>query len=165
MCQYLKLFGMTNLKIGDKAPDFKAKDENGNFISLTDFSGKKVILYFYPKDMTPGCTVQAQNLRDNQNELNQNGCVVIGVSADDEKRHLKFIEKHNLPFTLIADTDKAVINAYGVWGPKKFMGKEYDGIHRTTFIIDENQTIIGIIEKVKTKDHTNQILEELEKNK
>ncbi len=156
---------MTNLKIGEKAPDFQAKDENGKTISLSDFKGKKVILYFYPKDMTPGCTVEAQNLRDHYKELTDKGFEVIGVSADDEKRHQKFIEKHELPFHLIADSDKKVINAYGVWGPKKFMGREYDGIHRTTFVIDENGTIELIIPKVKTKLHAQQILEELEKNK
>jgi peroxiredoxin Q/BCP len=156
---------MTNLKVGDKAPDFKGKDENGNSISLNDFKGKKVILYFYPKDMTPGCTVEAQNLRDHYDVLTKKGFVVIGVSADDEKKHQKFIEKHQLPFHLIADTDKSIINAYGVWGPKKFMGKSYEGIHRTTFVIDENGTIEAIIPKVKTKEHAQQILELLEENK
>jgi peroxiredoxin Q/BCP len=154
---------MTNLKVGDKAPDFKAKDENGKVISLSDFKGKKVILYFYPKDMTPGCTVEAQNLRDHYKELLEKGFEVIGVSADDEKKHQKFIEKHDLPFHLIADTEKEVINAYGVWGPKKFMGKEYDGIHRTTFVIDEKGNIELIVPKVKTKEHAQQILAELEK--
>ncbi|HIP36882.1 MAG TPA: thioredoxin-dependent thiol peroxidase [Crocinitomix sp.] len=156
---------MTALKIGDKAPQFKAKDENGNEISLQNFKGKKVILFFYPKDMTPGCTVEAQNLRDHYSVLTEKGFEVIGVSADDEQRHQKFIEKHQLPFHLIADTDKTVLNAYGVWGPKKFMGREYDGIHRTTFVIDENGSIELIITKVKTKEHAQQILAELEKNK
>ena len=156
---------MTHLKVGDKAPEFTAKDENGKEISLKDFKGKKVILYFYPKDMTPGCTVEAQNLRDHYKELLEKGFEVIGVSADDEKRHQKFIEKHDLPFHLIADTDKTVINAYGVWGLKKFMGREYEGIHRTTFVIDENGYIELIIPKVKTKEHAQQILAELEKNK
>ena len=154
---------MTHLKVGDNAPNFKAKDENGKEISLKDFKGKKVILYFYPKDMTPGCTVEAQNLRDHYKELIEKGFEVIGVSADDEKRHQKFIEKHELPFHLIADTEQEVINAYGVWGPKKFMGREYDGIHRTTFVIDENGKIELIISKVKTKEHAEQILAELEK--
>lgn len=152
---------MTHLKAGDKAPNFTAKDENGNALSLTDFKGKKVVLYFYPKDMTPGCTTQACNLRDNYTDLTSKGFEVIGVSADDEAKHLKFIAKHELPFHLIADTDKEVINAYGVWGPKKFMGKEYDGIHRTTFVIDENGNIELVIEKVKTKEHSTQILEAL----
>ena len=154
---------MEKLVIGDKAPDFKSLDENGNSISLNDFKGKKVILYFYPKDMTPGCTVESCNLRDSYADLTKKGFEVIGVSADSAERHLKFIAKHELPFHLIADVEKDVINAYGVWGPKKFMGKEYDGIHRTTFIIDESGTIEAVFNKVKTKDHTNQILEELGK--
>jgi len=153
---------MINLVIGGKAPEFKGLDENGKSISLTDFKGKKVILYFYPKDMTPGCTTQSCNLRDNYSDLTQKGFEVIGVSADSADRHLKFIAKHELPFHLIADEDKTVLNAYGVWGLKKFMGKEYDGIHRTTFIIDEDGIILSIIKKVKTKDHTNQILAELD---
>ena len=150
---------MTTLKAGDKAPIFKGKDENGKEISLTDFSGKKVVLYFYPKDSTPGCTAQACNLRDNYKALQDAGYVVIGVSADSEKSHQKFIEKQNLPFSLIADTEKEICNAYGIWGEKKFMGKVYDGIHRTTFVIDENGIIEKVIEKVKTKDHTAQIIE------
>ena len=153
---------MTNLVIGDKAPQFKGLDENGNSISLTDFKGKKVILYFYPKDMTPGCTTQSCNLRDSYSDLTQKGFDVIGVSADSAVRHLKFIAKHELPFHLITDEDKTILNAYGVWGLKKFMGKEYDGIHRTTFIIDEEGIILSVIKKVKTKDHTNQILAELD---
>jgi len=153
---------MINLVIGGKAPEFKGLDENGKSISLTDFKGKKVILYFYPKDMTPGCTTQSCNLRDNYSDLTQKGFEVIGVSADSSDRHLKFIAKHELPFHLIADEDKTVLNAYGVWGLKKFMGKEYDGIHRATFIIDEEGIILSIIKKVKTKDHTNQILAELD---
>jgi len=154
---------MIKLTKGDKAPQFKAIDENGVSISLSDFKGKKVILYFYPKDMTPGCTTESCNLRDSYADLTKKGFDVIGVSADSAERHLKFIAKHELPFHLIADENKEVINAYGVWGPKKFMGKEYDGIHRTTFVIDENGVIEAVIKKVKTKDHTNQILEELEK--
>jgi peroxiredoxin Q/BCP len=154
---------MTNLVKGDKAPSFNGADENGAPISLDDFSGKKVILYFYPKDMTPGCTVESCNLRDSYADLIQKGFDVIGVSADSAERHLKFIAKHELPFHLIADQEKEVIKSYGVWGPKKFMGKEYDGIHRTTFVIDEDGIIESVIKKVKTKDHTNQILEELEK--
>ena len=153
---------MTHLNIGDKAPDFVAKDQNGKEVSLSAYRGKKVILYFYPKDLTPGCTVQSCNLRDNYEQLKKDGFEVIGVSADDEAKHQKFIEKHDLPFTLLADVDKKMLNAYGVWGEKKFMGKTYDGIHRTTFIINEAGVIEKIIKKVKTKVHTEQILEELE---
>jgi peroxiredoxin Q/BCP len=153
---------MTNLTIGDKAPQFKGIDENGNPISLSDFKGKNVILYFYPKDMTPGCTTQSCNLRDNYSDLTKKGFDVIGVSADSPERHLKFIAKHELPFHLIADEDKTILNAYGVWGLKKFMGKEYDGIHRTTFVINEAGIITSVIKKVKTKDHAKQILLELE---
>jgi thioredoxin-dependent peroxiredoxin len=150
---------MMHLKEGDKAPVFSGKDQNGNLISLNDFKGKKVVLFFYPKDNTPGCTAEACNLRDNYAELTKQGYKVIGVSADSEKSHEKFISKFNLPFPLIADTDKKIINDFGVWGPKKFMGREYDGIHRTTFVIDEKGIIERIINKVKTKDHTAQILE------
>ncbi len=149
---------MTHLKVGDKAPDFTSKDQNGNDVSLSDFAGKKVILYFYPKDLTPGCTTQACNFRDNASLLKDKGFVVLGVSADDEKKHQKFIEKHELNFTLLADTEKDVIKKYGVWGNKKFMGREYDGIHRETFVIDENGVIEHIILKVKTKEATEQIL-------
>tara|TARA_B100000508_G_scaffold141096_1_gene146904 strand:+ start:140065 stop:140523 length:459 start_codon:yes stop_codon:yes gene_type:complete len=150
---------MTNLSKGDKAPTFSAKDQNGEEIKLEDYAGKKVVLYFYPKDMTPGCTNQACNLRDNFDALKKEGIVVLGVSPDDEKRHQKFIDKHELPFTLIADPDKEVINAYGIWGPKKFMGKEYDGVHRTTFLINEQGEIHDIIKKPKTKAHAEEILE------
>lgn len=150
---------MTKLKEGDKAPDFKAPDENGNIISLSDFAGKKLILYFYPKDNTPGCTVESCNLRDNYDHMLKSGYDVLGVSADTEEKHQKFIGKFKLPFHLLADTDKKVLNAYGVWGKKKFMGKEFDGIHRTTFVIDEKGIIEEVITKVKTKAHAEQILE------
>ena len=150
---------MTNLSKGDKAPTFTAKDQDGNEIKLGDYAGKKVVLYFYPKDMTPGCTNQACNLRDHFGELEKKDIVVLGVSPDDEKKHQKFIAKHELPFTLIADPDKEVINAYGIWGPKKFMGKEYDGVHRTTFLINEEGMIHDIITKPKTKAHAEEILE------
>lgn len=153
---------MFHLKAGDKAPDFNITDQNGKVHHIADYKGKKVILYFYPKDLTPGCTVESCNLRDNYDDLKKKGFEVIGVSADDEKKHKKFIEKHDLPFNLLADTNKSVLNDYGVWGEKKFMGRTYDGIHRTTFIIDENGVIEKIINKVKTKDHTQQILDELE---
>jgi thioredoxin-dependent peroxiredoxin len=149
---------MKHLKIGDKAPDFKTEDQNGNPINLNDFSGSKVILYFYPKDNTPGCTAQACNLTDNYNQLIKNGYKVLGVSADSAKSHQKFVEKYSLPFPLLMDEEKKIIQDYGVWGEKKFMGKVYDGIHRTTFVIDENGVIEEIIEKVKTKDHSAQIL-------
>jgi len=146
------------LKIGDKAPEINSIDENGEVITLEQFKGKKVVLYFYPKDMTPGCTAQSCNLRDNYHTLLENSFVVLGCSADSPERHQKFIAKHNLPFSLISDENKEVLNAYGVWGEKKFMGRTYDGIHRTTFVIDENGTIEDIIVKVKTKAHTEQIL-------
>ena len=150
---------MTSLNVGDKAPDFVALNEFGQSTSLSDFLGKKVILYFYPKDMTPGCTAESCNLGENYSLLQENGFIVLGVSPDSSKSHQKFIDKYNLPFSLIADEDKAVIKAFGVWGPKKFMGKEYDGVHRTTFVIDEDGVIEKVFSKVKTKDHTNQILE------
>ena len=149
---------MTTLKIGDKAPDFSALDEKGNQVSLTDYKGKKLVLFFYPKASTPGCTVEACNLRDNYQSFLAKGYDVLGVSADSAKRQQNFINKNELPFPLLADEDKSVIEAFGVWGPKKFMGREYDGIHRTTFVIDENGLIEEVIAKVKTKDHTNQIL-------
>ncbi len=150
---------MTTIKAGDKAPDFKGKDQNGNDVTLSDFAGSKLVIYFYPKDNTPGCTSQACNLRDNYDLLLSKGYKVLGISADSEKSHQKFIEKNSLPFPLIADTEKEIIKAYGVWGPKKFMGKQYDGIHRTTFVIDENAVVEEVIGKVKTKDHTAQIIE------
>jgi peroxiredoxin Q/BCP len=152
---------IVTLKEGDKAPAFSGKDQNGETISLSDFAGKRVILFFYPKDMTPGCTAEACNLGENYSELQKRGFEVIGVSADSEARHQKFIDKYSLPFNLIADTELEVIKAYGVWGLKKFMGKEYDGIHRTTFIIGTDGNLEKVITKVKTKDHTAQILEEL----
>lgn len=151
---------MTKLKTGDKAPGFKGKDQDGNLISLDDFKGHKLVLYFYPKDSTPGCTSQACNLRDNYDYLLKNGYKVLGVSADSQKSHKKFIEKNNLPFPLISDSEKEILKAYDVWGPKKFMGKEFLGIKRTTFVIDEEGKIEEIIEKVKTKDHTAQIVKE-----
>jgi peroxiredoxin Q/BCP len=126
---------------------------------LNDFKGKKLAIYFYPKDNTPGCTVQACNLRDNYKLLSDNGIQILGVSADSIASHQKFIDKFALPFPLIADEDKKVIETFGVWGPKKFMGKEYDGIHRTTFVINEDQQIVGILEKPKTKAHAEEILE------
>ena len=150
---------MTTLKEGDKAPEFKVINELGEEMTLADFSGKKLVLYFYPKDSTPGCTAESCNLRDHYVDLKTKGFEVLGVSADGEASHQKFIKKHDLPFHLLADTEKEVLNAYGVWGPKKFMGRTFDGIHRTTFVIDENGMIERIFTKVKTKEHTEQILE------
>ena len=150
---------MTKLKEGDKAPIFKGVDQSGNKVSLSDLKGKKVILYFYPKDMTPGCTAQACNLRDNYSALLKKGFAVVGVSTDGEKSHQKFAEKYELPFPLLADEDRTIVEQYGVWGEKKFMGKVYDGTHRTTFLINENGVIDKIISKPDTKNHTEEILE------
>jgi peroxiredoxin Q/BCP len=149
---------MTTLKAGDKAPFFEAVNQRGETIRLDDFAGKKVLLFFYPKASTPGCTAEACNLRDNYTAFQSKGYEIIGVSADTEKKQLNFSEKYELPFSLLADTEKEVINAYGVWGPKKFMGREYDGIHRTSFVIDEKGVIEEVITKVKTKDHAAQVL-------
>ena len=149
---------MTNLKVGDKAPNFKALDEQGNTVTLSDYKGKKIVLFFYPKASTPGCTVEACNLSDNYDRFQSLGYEIIGVSADSQKRQSNFKNKYSFPYPLLSDEDKTVIEAYGVWGPKKFMGREYDGIHRTTFVIDENGIIEDVILKVKTKEHTNQIL-------
>jgi thioredoxin-dependent peroxiredoxin len=150
---------MLKLQIGDKAPAINAIDQNTNSINLESYIGKKVVLYFYPKDMTPGCTAQSCNLSDNYQLLQERGYEVIGVSCDSVKRHQKFIDKHNLPFNLISDEDQKVVNDYGVWQLKKFMGREYMGIIRTTFIIDEKGLILDIISKVNTKEHTTQILD------
>jgi peroxiredoxin Q/BCP len=147
-----------SLKVGDKAPEFEGKDQNGESIKLSDFKGKKVVLYFYPKDNTPGCTAQACNLRDNYSDLQAAGYEIIGISSDNEKSHQKFIDKFELPFRLIADTDKSIHEQYGTWVEKSMYGKKYMGTARTTFVIDENGVISEIIEKVKTKDHTAQIL-------
>ena len=149
---------MSKLQIGDKAPVINAVDQNESSINLESYRGKKVVLYFYPKDMTPGCTAQSCNLSDNYQLLLEKGYDVLGVSCDSVKRHQKFIAKHNLPFNLISDEDHKVVNDYGVWQLKKFMGREYMGIVRTTFIIDENGLISDIISKVNTKEHTSQII-------
>ncbi len=149
------------LSIGDKAPEFKGIDENGNKIELSDYKGKKLILYFYPKDNTPGCTNEACDLRDNYDMWIARGYDVIGVSPDSPESHQKFIAKHNLPFRLISDTDKEIIKLYGAWGLKKLYGREYEGLLRTTFVIDKNMVITNIFSKVKTKDHTNQILKSI----
>ncbi|MDT0685633.1 thioredoxin-dependent thiol peroxidase [Autumnicola psychrophila] len=149
---------MTTLEAGDKAPDFSVEDQDGNTVSLSNFKGMKLVLFFYPKASTPGCTAEACNLRDNWKHFEKKGYSILGVSGDSKKRQQNFKNKYELPFPLLADEEKEVINAYGVWGPKKFMGKEYEGIHRTTFIIDENGQIEDVIKKVKTKEHAAQIL-------
>lgn len=149
---------MTKLSIGDKAPNFVSVNQLGKEIKLSDFKGKKVILYFYPKDMTPGCTAQACNLKDNYQALKKAEYEILGVSMDSEKSHLNFVTKKELPFDLLADTNKEIIESYGVWQEKSMYGKKYMGIVRTTFVIDENGSIQDIIEKVNTKEHTSQIL-------
>ena len=149
---------MTTLKSGDKAPAINAIDHEGNHISLDLFKGRKVVLYFYPKDDTPGCTAEACSLRDNYKQLLAEGYNVIGVSPDTLKAHMKFVDKHELPFPLIPDTDKVIIKNYGVWGLKKFMGREYEGVIRTTFIINERGLIDEVISKVDTKNHAFQVL-------
>jgi thioredoxin-dependent peroxiredoxin len=149
---------MTTLKQGDKAPDFSLADNLGHAVKLSDFEGSKLVLYFYPKDDTPGCTAEACNLRDNYNELLAKGFKILGVSPDSRTSHQKFISKYSLPFPLLPDPDKTVIKAYGVWGPKKFLGKAYDGVYRTTFIIDEQGIIQSVISQVDTKNHATQIL-------
>jgi len=153
---------MSKLKPGDTAPNFAGKDQNGSPISLTDFKGKKLILYFYPKDNTPGCTAESCSLRDGYEQLTKLGFDVVGVSADSEKSHQGFIAKHNLPFRLIADTNREILTAYGAWGEKKLYGKSYEGIIRTTFVIGESGKVEKVFEKVKTADHVNQILKEFE---
>lgn len=145
-------------KVGDKAPDFTAKDQDGKEVSLKQYKGKKVILYFYPKDMTSGCTAEACNLRDNMDLLTKDNYEVIGVSTDDVASHKEFKDKYSLPFTLVADVDKSIVQKYGVWVEKEREGKKFFGTARTTFIIDENGVITKIIDKVETKDHANQIL-------
>ena len=149
---------MTSLKIGDKVPAFSVSDDRGNIQSLKDYAGKKLIVFFYPKANTPGCTAEACDLRDHFKEVQDAGYSLLGVSADSAKSQRNFSEKFDFPFPLLADQDKAVINAFGVWGLKKFMGKEYEGIHRKTFIIDEKGKVSRVIDKVKTKEHASQIL-------
>lgn len=149
---------MTTLKKGDKAPDFRGADQDGNTHTLADYKGKKLVVFFYPKADTPGCTAEACDLRDNHERFKAQGYELLGVSADPAKKQAKFKDKYSLPFPLIADEDKAVIQAFGVWGPKKFMGREYDGIHRTTFVINEEGIVEEVITDVKTKEHAAQIL-------
>ncbi|MBU2913118.1 MULTISPECIES: thioredoxin-dependent thiol peroxidase [Reichenbachiella] len=149
---------MTELKVGDAAPAFEGVNQKGETIKLSDYAGKKLVLYFYPKDNTPGCTTQSCNLRDNYQDLIAKGYEVLGVSSDSEKSHQKFIDKHELPFDLLADTDKVVHDLFGTWGEKQMYGRKYMGTFRTTFVIDEQGVISEIIGKVKTKEHTAQIL-------
>lgn len=149
---------MKTLQVGDKVPKFKVNDQSGNPISSDDYKGKKWVVFFYPKANTPGCTAEVCNLRDNYAELQDQGYELLGVSADSEKRQLNFKEKYKLPFPLLADENKEVLNAFGVWGPKKFMGREYDGINRKTFVLNEDGIVDRVIDKVKTKDHAAQIL-------
>ena len=151
---------MNMLKVGDKVPDFSANDQDGNSINLKDYRGKSLVVFFYPKADTPGCTAEACNLRDNYKELKDKGFELLGVSADSEKKQTNFKKKYNFPFPLLADEDHTVINTFGVWGPKKFMGREYDGIHRTTFVINSDGIVEKVIDKVKTKDHAAQLLED-----
>ena len=150
---------MNTLKAGDTVPYFQVNDQDGNPISTDDYKGKKWVVFFYPKASTPGCTMEACNLRDHYAELQAKGLEIVGVSADSEKRQSNFRNKYDFPYPLLADTDKAVIEAFGVWGPKKFMGRTFDGIHRKTFLMDENGVVTHVIDKVKTKDHAAQILE------
>ena len=149
---------MTTLTKGDKAPDFSGVDQDGKTHTLADYKGKKLVVFFYPKASTPGCTTEACDLRDNYHRFQAQNYELLGVSADSAKRQKSFQEKYKLPFPLLADEDKSVINAFGVWGPKKFMGRLFDGINRTTFVIDENGIIDEVITSVKTKEHTAQIL-------
>ncbi len=150
---------MSRPKIGEKAPEFSGVDQDGNEIKLSDFKGRKLILFFYPKDDTPGCTAAACSLRDDYDALKEAGYDMLGVSPDKPAKHAKFISKYNFPFSLLADENKETLNAYGAWGPKKFMGRAYDGVLRSTFIIDEDGKILEVIDNVKTKTHAQQIRE------
>ncbi|HDY7978790.1 thioredoxin-dependent thiol peroxidase [Vibrio vulnificus] len=156
---------MNMLQAGSPAPEFSLPDQNGNLVSLKDLKGKKVLFYFYPKAMTPGCTVQAQGLRDVHSELEKHNVVVLGVSIDTVKRLGKFIERDSLNFTLLSDEDHAVAEQFGVWGEKKFMGKVYDGLHRISFLINEEGVIEHVFDKFKTKDHHEVVLNYLEQSK
>lgn len=150
---------MNTLKVGDKVPEFKSFDQDGNEVKLSDFKGKKVIVFFYPKANTPTCTVEACNLRDNYKMLQESGYQILGVSADSQKRQSNFKNKFGFPYPLLADENHTLLNIFGVWGEKKFMGRTFDGIHRKTFVIDENGVVTKVIDKVKAKDHANQILD------
>jgi len=149
---------MNTLKVGDKVPEFSSTDQDGNTINLSDYSGKNLVVFFYPRANTPGCTAEACNLRDNYKELQDAGYELLGVSEDSQKKQANFRNKYEFPFPLLADEDHTVINAFGVWGPKKFMGKEYEGIHRMTFVVNGDGKVSKVIEKVKTKDHAAQLL-------
>ena len=151
---------MKTLSTGDKVPDFTATDQDGNPVSTADFQGKTTVVFFYPKADTPGCTAEACSLRNHYADLQAAGYTLLGVSADSEKKQAKFREKYHLPFPLVADTQRQVIDAFGVWGPKKFMGRTYDGIHRITFVVGPEGTVTRVIDKVKTKEHAAQILDE-----
>jgi peroxiredoxin Q/BCP len=146
------------LKVGDKVPEFSAKDQDRNTINLSDYKGKKLVVFFYPRANTPGCTLEACNLRDNYKKLQDQGFELLGVSEDSERKQANFKKKYKFPFPLLADVDHTVIDAFGVWGPKKFMGRTFDGIHRTTFLIDGDGVVEKVIDKVKTADHAAQIL-------
>ena len=150
---------MNTLKVGDEIPEITVNDESGNPINLRDYKGKKLVIFFYPKANTPGCTLEACSLRDHYKELQDQGYELLGVSADSEKKQTNFKNKYNFPYPLLADIDKKVINAFGVWGEKKFMGRTYDGIHRKTFVINSEGIIERVIDKVKTKNHAAQILD------
>ena len=150
---------MTHLNPGDKAPNFKGINEHGETISLADYKGKKLVLFFYPHDNTPTCTIEVCNLRDHYKTLKKAGYEILGVSPDSPRKHTNFIKKFDLPFPLLADINREVIDAYGVWGPKKFMGRNYDGLHRTTFVINQKGVIEKVITKVKSKIHAEQILD------
>lgn len=152
---------MKQVKIGDKIADFQAYNQNGKLIQLSDFQGKKLVVFFYPKALTQGCTAQACNLRDGYELLREKGYELVGISADSVEKQLKFSQKYNFPFYLLCDENQEIAKLFGVWGEKKFMGKTYEGIHRKTFLLDENQVVTHIVEKVKTKEHTQQLLEML----
>ena len=149
---------MKRLKVGDKAPDFRVSDQDGNEVQLSDYKGKKLVVFFYPRANTPGCTAEACNLRDHYRELQALGYELLGVSADSKRKQANFKKKFNLPFPLLADTEHQLINGFGVWGEKQFMGRTFDGIHRTTFVLDEKGVVVQVIEKVRTKDHAAQII-------
>jgi len=150
---------MNTLQVGDKVPNFISSDQNGNTVALSDFKGKKLVVFFYPAASTPTCTVEACNLRDNYKELKDAGYEILGVSKDTERKQKNFSDKYEFPFPLLADTDREVIEAFGVWGPKKFMGRSYDGIHRKSFVINEKGIVSKVIDKVKSKEHASQILD------